>query len=451
MSENILIVDDEQDIRDMIAAFLQDEGYETNCVANAQDAQTQIHIQLPSLIILDIWMRDSSMDGISLLNWIKDIHPDIPIIMISGHGTVEIAVNAIKAGAYDFIEKPFKSEKLVFMVKRALENSILKQENAELKQQVRRNDRLIGNSTIINNLRQSITKVSQTNSRVLITGPSGSGKEICARTIHQESRRNNFSFIHANCSMINDDELFGSQAKKKNSLNRIGMFEKADKGTLYLEEICDLSIDTQGKLIHAIQQQRFKRIGSDFEVSVDVRVISSSSRNLQEQISKGLLREDLYYRLSVVPIEMPCLKDHSQDIPELIEYYMNSEAAILNTQPRILDETAIKSMQNYSWPGNQNQLRNVIDWLLIMAPKTKDNIITVEMLPPEINFIQRPNNQTSFDDYLPNTLKEARENFEKEYLKAQIDRFGGNISKTANFIGMERSALHRKIKILKLN
>ena len=311
MKENILIVDDEPDIRDVISVILNDEGYNTNCVSNAQEAQAKINIEIPSLIILDIWMRDSTMDGLSLLNWIKDSNPEIPVLMISGHGTVEIAVNAIKAGAYDFIEKPFKSEKLLFMVSRALENSELKKENEELKQQVRRTDMIVGKSSIINSVRQTIAKVSQTNSRVLILGSSGSGKEACARTIHQESPRRNSSFVHVNCSMVNEEELFGKEFRLDSNKRRTGLFEKSNRGTLYLDEICDLSLELQGKIIHAIQQQRFKRISGNFELSIDVRVISSSSKNIREQIDLGLLREDLYYRLGGVPIEIPDLKDHS--------------------------------------------------------------------------------------------------------------------------------------------
>ena len=297
MKQNILIVDDEPDIRDVISVILNDEGYNTDCVSNAQEAQAKINIEIPSLIILDIWMRDSTMDGLSLLNWIKDSNPEIPVLMISGHGTVEIAVNAIKAGAYDFIEKPFKSEKLLFMVSRALENSELKKENEELKQQVRRTDMIVGKSSIINSVRQTIAKVSQTNSRVLILGSSGSGKEACARTIHQESPRRNSSFVHVNCSMVTEEELFGKEFRLDNNKRRLGLFEKSNRGTLYFDEICDLSLELQGKIIHAIQQQRFKRIGGNFELSVDVRVISSSSKNIKEQIEQGLLREDLYYRL----------------------------------------------------------------------------------------------------------------------------------------------------------
>ena len=450
MKQNILIVDDEPDIRDVISVILNDEGYNTNCVSNAQEAQAKINIEIPSLIILDIWMRDSTMDGLSLLNWIKDSNPEIPVLMISGHGTVEIAVNAIKAGAYDFIEKPFKSEKLLFMVSRALENSELKKENEELKQQVRRTDMIVGKSSIINSVRQTIAKVSQTNSRVLILGSSGSGKEACARTIHQESPRRNSSFVHVNCSMVTEEELFGKEFRLDNNKRRIGLFEKSNRGTLYFDEICDLSLELQGKIIHAIQQQRFKRIGGNFELSVDVRVISSSSKNIKEQIELGLLREDLYYRLGVVPIEMPDLKNHSQDIPDLVKYYMSSSAATLNKPVRTLSDDALACLQQYDWPGNLNELRNIIDWLLIMAPNNNNGIITSEMLPPEINFIPKEKQLSSINDYLSFNLKEAREKFEKEYLTAQIGRFSGNVSRTSSFIQMERSALHRKLKNLEI-
>ena len=448
MKDNILIVDDEPDIRDTISAVLNDEGYETICASNAQEAQAIMYKELPSLIILDIWMRDSTMDGLSLLNWIKDSNPEIPILMISGHGTVEIAVNAIKAGAYDFIEKPFKSEKLIFMVSRALETSVLKKENAELKQQIRRPDMLVGKSSIINSIRQIIAKVSQTNSRVLILGSSGSGKEACARTIHQESPRRNSSFIHVNCSMISEEELFGYESKQNINRKKIGLFEKANRGTLYLDEICDLSLELQSKIIHAVQQQLFKRIGGNYEISVDVRVISSSSKNIKQQIELGVLREDLYYRLGVVPIEMPDLKNHTQDIPDLVKYYMSSSSAVLNKPIRILSDDAIASLQRYNWPGNLNELRNIIDWLLIMVPDNSEGIISSDMLPPEINYVSIDDNLNSINQFLSLNLKEAREKFEKEYLKMQIERFGGNISRTSTFIKMERSALHRKLKNL---
>ena len=450
MKDNILIVDDEPDIRDTISVVLNDEGYETICASNAQETQAIMNKELPSLIILDIWMRDSTMDGLSLLNWIKDSNPEIPILMISGHGTVEIAVNAIKAGAYDFIEKPFKSEKLIFMVSRALETSVLKKENAELKQQIRRPDMLVGKSSIINSIRQIIAKVSQTNSRVLILGSSGSGKEACARTIHQESLRRNSSFIHVNCSMISEEELFGYENKQNINRKKIGLFEKANRGTLYLDEICDLSLELQSKIIHAVQQQLFKRIGGNHEISVDVRVVSSSSKNIKQQIELGLLREDLYYRLGVVPIEMPDLKNHAQDIPDLVKYYMSSASAVLNKPIRLLSDDAIASLQMYNWPGNLNELRNIIDWLLIMAPANSDGIISSDMLPPEINYVSIDDNLNSINQFLSLNLKEAREKFEKEYLKMQIERFGGNISRTSTFIKMERSAFHRKLKNLEI-
>ncbi len=448
MNEKILIVDDEPDIIGMLESFLSDEGYLTYSAQNAQDAQIQINREIPSLAIIDIWMRDSSMDGISLLNWIKDLYPEVPIIMISGHGTVELAVNAIKSGAYDFIEKPFKSEKLILMIKRALENIKLKQQNAELKQFSRISDKLIGNSSLINSLRQTIGKVAQTNSRVLITGPSGSGKETCARSIHILSQRSDKAFINVNCSMLNEEIIYGSDKNKNSTGSVIGILEKANRGTIFLDEICELPNEIQSKLVHTIQQQRFRRIGGNFEISVDVRVISSSSKNIKEEILSGRLREDLYYRLSVVPLTMPSLKDYSQDIPDLIEYYMKTSSLALNKKPKVLNKEAIISLQNYSWPGNQNQLRNVVDWILIMTSDKDNNIVTPEMLPPEINLINDKNNVNHNNNFLNYDLKIARENFEKDYIMSQISRFNGNISRTANFIGMERSALHRKLKNL---
>ena len=370
MKENILIVDDEPDIRDVISVILNDEGYNTNCVSNAQEAQAKINIEIPSLIILDIWMRDITMDGLSLLNWIKDSNPEIPVLMISGHGTVEIAVNAIKAGAYDFIEKPFKSEKLLFMVSRALENSELKKENEELKQQVRRTDMIVGKSSIINSVRQTIAKVSQTNSRVLILGSSGSGKEACARTIHQESPRRNSSFVHVNCSMVTEEELFGKEFRLDNNKRRLGLFEKSNRGTLYFDEICDLSLELQGKIIHAIQQQRFKRIGGNFELSVDVRVISSSSKNIKEQIELGMLREDLYYRLNVFPLLTKTLSERIDDIIPITTNLLTRHISEICQIPYI-EQTAVKTLLEYKWPGNVRELENVIQRALVLCSNSK--------------------------------------------------------------------------------
>ncbi len=449
MNNEILIVDDEQDIRTMIGDLLEDEGYRCRYAANAQEARNSVQEHPPALVLLDIWMEDSDMDGLDLQKWVRKFFPDMPAIMISGHGNIETAVQAMKDGAYDFVEKPFKSSRLLMLIERALQLAAIEAENTELKKTSIGID-IIGASPSMTNLRQNIEKISQANSRVMITGPAGAGKELIARNIHARSPRSKGRFVLANCALLSPDqltaELFGTEAADGGD-RIVGLFEQAHGGTLYFDEICDLPLETQGKLVRAVQNQRFRRVGGAAEVAVDVRVISASSLDLQKEIENGNLREDLFYRLSVVPLLVPALAEHKDDIPELARYFLDQTN---NGQSKRLhfSDSALAMMQIYGWPGNVTQLRNVIDWLRIMVDHDE---IRDDDLPPEITGRTAEVANTGFDTVVGLPLKAAREQFETQYLLSQLSRFNGNISKTAAFIGMERSALHRKLKSLDIN
>lgn len=449
MNNEILIVDDEKDIRTLIGDVLEDEGYRCRFASNAEEARLSVQEHPPALVLLDIWMENSDMDGLELQKWVRKFYPNVPSIMISGHGNIETAVQAMKDGAYDFVEKPFKSDRLLLLIDRALKHAAIEVENTELRKSSVGTE-IIGSSQMISNLRQNLSKIAQSNSRVLISGPAGTGKELVARNIHESSDRKKGRFVVANCALLSPDqlsaELFGTEAL--DGTDRIvGLFEKAHGGTLYLDEICDLPLETQGKLVRALQNQRFRRVGGASEVAVDVRVISASSLDLQREIDNGNLREDLFYRLSVVPINIPPLSDHRDDIPDLVNHFL----AQLNQRQGTkiyLSDTAMASMQIYNWPGNVTQLRNVIDWLTIMVDH---EIVEESDLPPEITGKSSDNLSTGLDSVVGLPLKMAREQFETQYLLSQLSRFDGNISKTASFIGMERSALHRKLKSLEIN
>jgi len=453
MADDILIVDDEKDIRSLLCLMLEDEGYNTIEAANADDARTALLAQPPKLAILDIWMRESDMDGIELLEWVKSIYPGLPVLMISGHGTIETAVQAIRLGAYDFIEKPFKEARLLMTVERALDNARLARENTELRARVNAGEKpeLVGNSVLMRGIRQSIEKVAPTASRVLINGPSGSGKELAARVIHNQSDRANELFVVANCARLSSDrvdaELFGAESLQSHR-RVVGLFEQAHRGTLYFDEICDLPLETQSKIVRAVNEQRFRRVGGNGEVAVDVRMISASSRDLPVEISEGRLREDLYYRLGVVPLSMPSLADRREDIPLLAKYFTNRIAKMIGVKPIRLSEEIFAAMQGYDWPGNVRQMHNVIETLLIMAPDDRSKSVGLDLLPAEIQNISRHSARSDMEQLLALSLRGAREEFEREYLETQLHRFNGNISRMAAFIGMERSALHRKMKSL---
>ncbi len=458
MSKDILIVDDEAAIREVVSAVLEDEGYRPRQAATAEEALAQIQRRLPGLVLLDIWLEGSKLDGIQVLERIKAEHPHLPVVMFSGHGTIETAVQAIKKGAYDFIEKPFKADRLLLAVRHALEASRLKRENEELKERIGEELELIGSSPAMVKVRQTIEKVAPTNARVLIFGPAGSGKEVAARMIHLRSRRAEGPFVIVNAAALSPDrvelELFGAEPGwlGPDQGRIIGAFERADGGTLLIDEVADMPLETQGKIIRVLHDQRFTRLGGDQRIEVDVRVLSTTNRDLKQEIAAGRFREDLYYRLNVVPLEMPRLADRRTDIPELARHFMQLAARNLGVAPRRISEEAMAVLQTANWPGDVRQLRNTIEWLLIMAPGPADRPIAVQDLPPDLTA-----SATSALDPLTNgelvsmPLREAREHFERSYLQAQLQRFGGNISRTANFVGMERSALHRKLKTLGLN
>ncbi len=455
MAHDILTVDDEADIRMLITGVLADEGFTTRQAADSDEAMEAIRARRPNLVILDIWLEDSRLDGLELLEQIKREHPNLPVVMISGHGNIETAVNAIKLGAYDFIEKPFKSDRLILIVNRALEAARLKSEVEELRTRAGELTDLVGASPLTNQLRQAIKKVAPTGSRVLITGPAGSGKEVAARLLHGQSRRAHGPFVVLNCATMHPDrletELFGVEPDGVGSSesSKVGTLERAHGGTLLLDEVADMPLETQGKIVRALQDQTFERTGGSRPVEVDVRVIASTSRDLSELISEGLFREDLYYRLNVVPLRVPALRERAEDIPLLIESFMKSATGTVGLSPRSLSEDALAALQGHEWPGNVRQLRNVIDWVLIMAPGSPEVPVRADMLPPEIGCIAPAvASSGAGTEVMSLPLREAREVFEKQYLEAQVTRFGGNISRTASFVGMERSALHRKLRSL---
>jgi len=455
MATEILIVDDEVDIRMLIAGVLKDEGYQTREAGNSTQALTAIRSRQPSLVILDIWLQGSELDGIEILKVIRRELPALPVIMISGHGNIETAVAAIKFGAYDFIEKPFKSDRLLLVIERAIEAARLRRENQELRLRAGGDVELVGSSQAANQLRQQIERVAPTGSRVLIAGPAGVGKEVVARLLHARSRRATGPFVALNCATMRPDrleiELFGTEAggEEPDQPRKVGTFEQAHGGTLLLDEVADMPIETQGKIVRVLQEQTFERVGGGNRVEVDVRVVASSNRDLAGEIAAGRLREDLFYRLNVVPIRVPPLRERRDDIPLLVRHFMSRTAEAAGLTPREFGEDAMAALQAYEWPGNVRQLRNAVDWLLIMAPGEGREPIRADMLPAEIGAIAPA--VVKWDkggEIMSLPLRDAREVFEREYLLAQVTRFGGNISRTAAFVGMERSALHRKLKSL---
>jgi len=454
MSIDILIVDDEADIRELIADTLKDEGYSTRTANNSDTALKALSERVPNLMVLDIWLQGSELDGLGILELAQKKYPGMPIVMISGHGNIETAVSAIKMGAYDFIEKPFKAERLLVIASRALENARLRHENHELKMRGKPESHLIGSSYLVNQVRNAIEKVAPIQSRVLISGGPGTGKEVAARLVHAKSHRANSPFVVLNAASLTPDrvdiELFGIEDNNPaGGAAKVGVFERAHGGTLFIDEVADMPLETQGRILRALHDQSFERVGGTKRVEVDVRVIAATNRDLQGEIDSGRFRQDLYYRLNVVPIRMPSLKERREDIPELCRYFLNRASETSGLGPRELADDALAMLQAYNWPGNVRQLRNMMEWLLIMAPGGPRTAIKAEMLPQELlesnPVTSRPDTNS---DIMSMPLRDARELFEKQYLTAQIRRFDGNISKTSNFVGMERSALHRKLKML---
>src|SRR5919109_2426092 len=453
MASDILIVDDEADIRDLVAGILEDEGFATRTARDSDSALTEIANRRPHLVFLDIWLQGSKLDGLQLLEQIKKDHPDLPVVMISGHGNIETAVAAIKRGAYDFIEKPFKSDRLILVATRALETSRLKREVKELKQLAPAASVLTGRSACMNQLRQTIERAAKANSRIMIVGPSGSGKELVARTLHELSGRAEGPFVVINAAAITPErmevELFGTEQTNGSQERKVGALEEAHGGMLFIDEICDMPRETQNKILRVLVDQTFQRVGGSTKVAVDVRVISSTSRNLETEVTNGTFREDLYHRLSVVPIRVPPLAERREDIPELVDYFMEQISQATGLPKRKIGEDAMAVLQSHDWPGNVRQLRNNVERLMILAGGEPDAVITASMLPQDVgSMVPAMPNGNGGEHLMGLTLREAREVFEREYLVAQISRFGGNISRTAEFVGMERSALHRKLKAL---
>ncbi len=450
---DILIVDDEKDIRELISEILIDEGYSTRSSSNSADCLDQVSNAPPDLLILDIWLKDSNMDGIDILKKVKIDYPQVPVVIISGHGNIEIAVSAIKQGAYDFIEKPFNLEQLLVVVRRAMETSSLRRENKKLKQKDMVDFELKGESSIFRNLVSNLDKVSKANSRVLISGSSGSGKESAARYIHANSRQAVGDFVLVNCSTSDQEDLeralFGY--KNRDGSEQVGALEKADGGTIYLDKISELPMDLQGKLLKVLVDNSLSRIGSDKKVNVNLRFISGTNSDLTQKIDDKKFREDLFHRLNVVPIKIPNLSDRIDDIPVLAKYFAVKLSSINGLANREFTDDSLTFLQGMNWPGNIRQLKNIIERVLILG-NPSDQISSDELILSEA---KPQNNDDVINSISPElasmSLREARESFERDYLLLQINRFGGNISKTATFVEMERSALHRKLKSLGIN
>ena len=453
MASDVLVVDDEADIRDLVAGILSDEGYAVRTATDSESALAAIRARKPALLILDIWMAGGGLDGLELLDMIKGLDADLPVIMISGHGNIETAVSAIKRGAYEFLEKPFKSDRLLLVVQRALEAANLRRENRRLRTQAITPDGVTGRSVAAQQLRQMIAKLAGANSRVLISGPPGSGKETVARLIHAASARTRNEFVPISAAGMTperiDVELFGQEGDDGRTA-KIGVFERAHAGTLYLDEVADMPRETQGRILRVLVDQSFRRVGGDSDVHVDVRVVSSTSRDLREEIAAGRFREDLFHRLNVVPVNVPGLSERREDIPELVEYFIDRISTATGMPRRSLADDALATLQVRAWPGNLRQLRNNVERMLILASGVASDPITANMLPAEAMVTDQATSLGA-ERMIALPLREAREVFEREYLNAQMLRFSGNISRTAAFIGMERSALHRKLKSLGLS
>ena len=445
---NILIVDDEKDIRELIGDILKDEGYTVRLAANSDDCMAEINVDAPSLMILDIWLKDSRMDGIDILKTVKRDNPDIPVVIISGHGNIEIAVAAIKQGAYDFIEKPFNIDQLMVVVSRAMETSRLRRENADLRRRDVTSSEMIGSSPAFKTLKLQLEKVTRSNGRVMLTGPAGAGKEMAARFIHTNSGRSTAPFISVSSATIDadrmEDVLFGRETADRGVEK--GLLEQAHGGVVYFDEVAEMPLGTQAKILRVLTEQQFTRVGGSDKVRVDLRVISSTSRDLRAEIGQGRFRQELYDRLNVVPIAVPGLADRREDIPDLARAFIEMFHRTQGLPLRNLTAEAEAMLQTMQWPGNIRQLRNVIERVLILGDSA--GLIEARELPGQEPTAEPGGRLVLGGAMATRPLREAREVFEREYLLTQINRFGGNISRTAGFVGMERSALHRKLKSL---
>lgn len=450
MALDILIVDDEPDIRELVAGVLSDEGYLCRTAAESSGALAAIDERRPSLVLLDVWLHGSEMDGLEVLDAIKAREPQLPVIIFSGHGNIDTAVSAVSRGAMDFIEKPFEAERLLLLVERATETERLRRENTQLREGFTRGEEFTGNSSTINAVRATLKRVASTGSRVLISGPAGAGKEVAARLLHSWSPRAQNAFVIVNSARITperfEQELFGEEADGR--LVRPGLLELADGGTLYLDEVADMPLSTQARILRVLTEQSFVRVGGTRQIGVDVRVVSSTSRDLAAEMEEHRFREDLFYRLNVVPVAIPSLAERRDDIPPLAEHFFTRYSTEQGIIPPEISEDAMAALQAYDWPGNVRELRNVVERTIILAPRDRLGMVEADMLPSEIKGDGMAPSGAGLSTMMGVPLREARECFEREYLTIQIRRFSGNISKTASFIGMERSALHRKLKLL---
>ncbi|WP_394664374.1 sigma-54-dependent transcriptional regulator [uncultured Sphingomonas sp.] len=450
MALDILVVDDELDIRELVAGVLEDEGYEARVAADSDAALEAVAVRRPSLVLLDVWLQGSKLDGLELLDEIKRRDPSIPVLVISGHGNLDTAVAAIRKGAADFIEKPFEAERLLLMVGRATETERLRRENASLRASAGRETDLTGSSSAINGIRATLKRVAATGSRVLIMGAAGVGKEVAARLLHGWSNRADAPFVVVSAARMTpervEEELFG--VEEGGDLVRTGLLEQAHGGTLFLDEIADMPIATQARILRVLTDQSFTRVGGTRVVKVDVRVVSATARDLNQEIAEGRFREDLYYRLNVVPVTIPSLAERREDIPPLVEHFMAHYATERRVRTPEIAPDAMVAMQSYDWPGNVRQLRNVVERTIILAPGDRVGRIDLDLLPAEVLGEGADMGGSGATAIMGAPLREARESWEREYLRVQIRRFSGNISRTASFIGMERSALHRKLKLL---
>ena len=449
MALDILIVDDERDIRELVSGVLSDEGYDCRTAGDSSSALEAIDAKRPSLVLLDVWLHGSPMDGLEVLDAIKVREPDLPVIIFSGHGNIDTAVSAVSRGAMDFLEKPFEAERLLHLVERATETERLRRENTRLKSHLVGGEEFNGNSNAITQVRATLKRVANTGSRVLIYGPAGAGKEVAARLLHSWSPRENHAFVIVNSARITPErfehELFGEEQDGK--LVRPGLLELADGGTLYLDEVADMPLSTQARILRVLTEQSFVRVGGSRQIGVDVRVVSSTARDLQKEMEEKRFREDLFYRLNVVPVTVPSLSERRDDIPALAAHFFARYAAEQGLPPPTISDEAMAALQAYDWPGNVRQLRNVVERTVILTPREEFDTVEPGMLAGEVTG-GKLGGGGALTAMMGAPLREARESFEREYLSVQIRRFSGNISKTATFIGMERSALHRKLKLL---
>ncbi|MBW1981005.1 MAG: sigma-54-dependent Fis family transcriptional regulator [Deltaproteobacteria bacterium] len=445
MRKTIMIVDDEPSIRSSLAGVLEDEGYRVVASSNGAEALKSIEEQMPDLVLLDIWMP--GMDGIETLKKIRSYYPGLQVVMISGHGTIETAVTATKLGAFDFIEKPLSLEKTLLSIQNALNFRQLKDDNIILRQKAERDYKITGSSPAIRQLRETIERVAPTQATVLITGENGTGKELVARAIHRLSPRSNRPLVEVNCAAIPEEliesELFGHEKGAFTGANerRRGRFDLANNGTLLLDEIGDMSLKTQAKILRILQEQHFERVGGTKTIQVDVRIIAATNKNLEQRIKEGRFRQDLYYRLNVIPIHVPPLRERSEDIPLLVEDFIQEFTREGGLKEKHFSEAAIEVMKRQQWPGNVRELKNFVERLVILVP---DDIIDTPHLPE--SFLQgcpTPQTATALDQP---TFRQAKAEFEKEYLRKKLEEHNWNISQTAESIGLERSHLHRKIK-----